>query len=175
MSPRVVHEEYDSTRSVLIALIAVLVLVLIGLIVYFTWFASRSGPQQTNVRVTVPSGSQPGGTAAGPSAPGAGQRVDVSMTADNQFDLADVTAKAGSIVKWTNDDVKPHTVTADKTGGPDSDSRYPDGVDPGKSFSWTVPPDAVPGAIYYYHCAFHGQPGDGKSRGTGMTGSITVQ
>ena len=31
------------------------------------------------------------------------------------------------------------------------------------------------GVKYYYHCRFHGNPGDGRKRGQGVTGVIIVE
>jgi plastocyanin len=85
----------------------------------------------------------------------------------------------GDIVVWTNSDIYQHTVTADAhnavLGGPNSDAKYPDGFTAGQTYAWTVPADAVPGTTWYYHCRFHGQPGDGKRLGDDMSGSITVR
>jgi hypothetical protein len=60
-------------------------------------------------------------------------------------------------------------------GGPDSGSAMPNGIAGGASWTWTVPADAKAGTVWYYHCMYHGQPGDGKSQGTGMAGTITVK
>jgi plastocyanin len=61
------------------------------------------------------------------------------------FDPPTITIPAGSTVTWSNDDVTPHTVTADE-------GQFDSGIfDPGASFSWTFP---EPGA-FTYHCQLH--------------------
>jgi len=98
---------------------------------------------------------------------------------DSAFEPRKVAAPPGATVTWLNKGKKPHTVSADSdnsvAAGPDSAVRFPNGLQPGDSFSWTVPADAVKGTIWYYHCAFHGAEGDGSALGTGMSGAITVQ
>ena len=105
--------------------------------------------------------------------------VLISITNLNTFDPQIVSVNMGSTVRWTNNDTKPHTVTADAdnpaTGGPNSDSVYPDGIPAGGSYEWTMPSGMAAGTNWYYHCRFHGAAGDGTSLGTGMAGVITVQ
>ena len=60
-------------------------------------------------------------------------------------------------------------------GGPNSDAEFPGGVQPGESFTWVVPADAVVGTTWYYHCRFHGNQGPGSSLGPRMSGSIKVR
>lgn len=77
---------------------------------------------------------------------------------------------------WTNKDTVAHTVTSD-TGqsGLDSAGQFPGGMGNGAKFSWQVPADAASGTVFYYHCVYHGFPGDGTHLGGGMAGSITVR
>jgi plastocyanin len=61
------------------------------------------------------------------------------------FDPPTITIPAGSTMTWSNDDVTPHTVTADE-------GQFDSGIfDPGASFSWTFP---EPGS-FTYHCQLH--------------------
>lgn len=86
------------------------------------------------------------------------------------------TAHAGDTVVWTSTDANmPHTVTSDTSEpGLDSSAQYPGGLSNGDTFSWTVPANAQIGAIFYYHCEFHGSAGNGNGLGGGMAGQITV-
>ena len=105
--------------------------------------------------------------------------VLISITALDTFDPQIISVNSGSTVRWTNNDTEVHTVTTDAnntaTGGPDSDSVYPDGIPAGSSYEWTTPAGMAAGTNWYYHCRFHGTAGDGSSLGTGMAGVITVQ
>jgi plastocyanin len=98
----------------------------------------------------------------------------VTMAGPNKFAPRDVMIRAGDTVTWQNRDDHDHTVKSD-TGVFDSTGEFPTGMPHGARWSWTVPIDAPKGKVYYYHCAFHGTPGDGSSYGTGMVGSITVK
>jgi plastocyanin len=77
---------------------------------------------------------------AGGTAPAAGTTVGM---AGLTFRPGTVTVRKGATVVFDNDDVAPHTVTADK-GGVDSGV-----LDPGKSFSLVVRTG------FAYHCAIH--------------------
>jgi plastocyanin len=104
----------------------------------------------------------------------------VDMTQQNQFLPQQISVEAGTTVQWTSSDTfMPHTVTADPTnavsGGPNSDIPFPFGIFSGQTYSWEVPAAAVPGTTWFYHCRFHGSPGNGQSLGFGMTGSVTVK
>jgi plastocyanin len=96
----------------------------------------------------------------------------------SQFSPRQVTVPAGSVVKWTNKESLPHTITVDATnpvgGGPNSDAQFPSGFGLNQSYNWTVP-NAPSGTTFYYHCRFHGAAGNGNALGTGMSGSVTVQ
>ena len=62
-----------------------------------------------------------------------------------QFQPAELTVKAGTTVEWKNDDIVPHTVTAD-------DGTFRSGkIQPGKT--WTYKP-AKPGT-FSYTCTPH--------------------
>ncbi|MBW3622182.1 MAG: hypothetical protein KY468_02095 [Armatimonadetes bacterium] len=117
-------------------------------------------------------------TTAGTPAPPAGT-VSISMSEDPyQFTPTTAMVAPGATVTWTNPTDDPHTVTSDPgtpAGGPNSDARYPDGFKQGQTYTWTVPADASAGMTWHYYCRFHGKPGDGKARGTGMAGSLTVK
>ncbi|MFQ5650020.1 MAG: cupredoxin domain-containing protein, partial [bacterium] len=88
--------------------------------------------------------------------------VTVSMK-DNFFSPREVTVKPGATIIWPNDGSRPHTSTSD-------DDIWDSGtVDPGGSFSWTVPATAQSGTSLPYFCVFHGARG-----GVGMAGVIRV-
>lgn len=87
----------------------------------------------------------------------------------NTYDPIDVQAKPGTTLTWVNKEVSGHTVTSDLPGGPSSPS-----IGFEQQWSWQVPANAVPGTKIYYHCIFHGTPGNGSTFGTGMVGVITV-
>jgi plastocyanin len=82
------------------------------------------------------------GGAAEPASTGEGSAVTIANFA---FDPAEITVAAGTTVTWTNEDVAPHTVTADD--GPFDSGR----LDQGGSFSQTFD---QPGS-FAYHCEFH--------------------
>jgi plastocyanin len=102
---------------------------------------------------------------------------DVSMVGFT-FVPPDITVTVGSDVTWTNDSSFPHTASSDPlnpvAGGPESDTEFPTGLAGGQTYTWTVP-DVPVGTVWYYHCRIHGFAGDGTAKGTGMTGSITVE
>jgi plastocyanin len=102
----------------------------------------------------------------------------VNMTIQDQFLPREISVEAGTTVQWLNLDDMAHTASADLSndspGGPDSDILFPNGVPIGQTFNWTVPTTAVPGTKWFYHCRFHGFPGNGQDLGAGMSGSITV-
>lgn len=98
--------------------------------------------------------------------------IDMKM---NAFMPAIVKVAPGTQLTWTNIDPMPHTVTPDVSGfGPNSVTAFPSGLVNGDVFQWTVPANAAIGTKYYYHCLFHGAPGDGSSLGLGMVGMIEV-
>ena len=111
--------------------------------------------------------------------PPSGPQVIMVTMAEMSYDPQTVAALPGDIVTWINYGLYAHTVTPDPVGlvtsGPSSDLRFPNGVLPGLSFSWSVPVDAAHGTKWFYHCRFYGQPGDGKSLGLGMAGSVVVK
>lgn len=99
----------------------------------------------------------------------------VSMKGD-MFTPASIVAPPGAVIVFMNDCTTPHTVTpdtAEPAGGPNSDVRYPQGMQPGEAYRWQVP-EAGLGTTWYYHCRFHGRPGDGTTVGTGMAGAVTI-
>lgn len=74
---------------------------------------------------------------------------------DFAFEPQELVVTAGTTVTWSNDDVTPHTVTAD-------DGAFDSGrMDPGGTFSFTFD---EPGT-YSYICSFH----------PGMTGTVVVE
>ncbi|MBW3624440.1 MAG: hypothetical protein KY468_13625 [Armatimonadetes bacterium] len=94
------------------------------------------------------------------------------------FKPAAWTVEPGTVITWNHLTDVPHTVISDPgtpPGGPNSDGQFPEGLKKGDAYSWTVPDDAKPGTTWFYHCRFHGKPGDGKSLGTGMVGTIQVK
>ncbi len=70
--------------------------------------------------------------------------TEVSI-ANFAFSPDTLTVKAGTTVKWTNNDTTTHTVTAD-------DTSFDSGnLDPGKSFSFTF----KQAGTFSYHCSIH--------------------
>ncbi|MGE5530993.1 MAG: hypothetical protein ACM3VW_02605 [Bacteroidota bacterium] len=101
-------------------------------------------------------------------------RYTVGM-AGSQFRPQTMTAAPGQAIAFLNNCTKVHTVTPDAgTSGPNSDQEFPEGLQPGQSYQWTIPADAPLGTTYYYHCRFHGTAGNGQAMGTGMAGAVVV-
>lgn len=103
-------------------------------------------------------------------------RYTVGMSG-SQFAPPLMTAPPGQRITFLNNCTMTHTVTADPgtpAGGPNSDAEYPNGMQPGQSYVWTIPADAADGTRWHYHCRFHGEPGDGHAIGAGMAGSVIV-
>jgi plastocyanin len=92
-----------------------------------------------------------------------------AMMHDNSFMPKELTVTAGTTIKWTNYGAKPHTVTGDKPGGPNSGT-----IASGQSYQWQVPAGAAVGKKFYYHCKLHGKPGS-SGLGSGMSGVIIVK
>jgi plastocyanin len=79
---------------------------------------------------------------------------------DNTFTASTITITEGDTVVWTDNGVRPHTVTAD-------DASFDSGnLSTGQTFSRTF---TTAGTIRYY-CKLHGAAG-----GIGMSGTIVVQ
>jgi plastocyanin len=110
---------------------------------------------------------------------GGGQRlVDAAVFAEagDTFGPREVVVDPDAQIAWTNVDSEPHTVTPDVAGdGPDSAAPFPNGIGPGQTFYWRVPAAATTGTRYFYHCRFHGQPGNGQGFGAGMVGVVRVR
>ncbi len=99
----------------------------------------------------------------GPAAPPSQDSVVVSMK-DDFFSSREVTVKPGTKIIWRNLGDRQHTSTSD-------DGVWDSGtLNPGESWSWTVPADAQSGTSLAYYCVFHGDPG-----GQGMAGVVHVQ
>jgi plastocyanin len=137
----------------------------------------RNATQDQAPAQQPPSAAPP--TAAPPvsTPPSMGMAVTVTMSA-GAFTPREIRAMPGDAITWTNGDQVPHTVSVDPgnavTGGPDSGTDQPSGISPGQTWTWKVPENATVGTTWYYHCRFHGRPGDGKTVGTGMAGAIIV-
>ena len=136
----------------------------------------QTGDQTANEGVNTP--EMAASVNGNPEMEGVGTQVEVTMR-DNPhaFDPVDIQVPQGQVVVWTNPTDEPHTVTPDSTivaGGPNSDALLPNGIPKGGTFTWVVPTDAPIQHKYYYHCRFHGKPGDGGHYGTGMVGSATI-
>ena len=141
--------------------------------------ATDSGASDTD------SGATASGEAGGTD-PGTGGGTDVEQSAivpvvmlskPPSFDPVETTVLPGDTLEWSNQGDGPYTVTSDPgtpAGGPNSDTAHPKGVAAGGTYQWKVPAGAASGTKWYYHCRFHGKPGDGKAPGTGMTGVIIV-
>ena len=103
----------------------------------------------------------------------------VEIKIGGEFLPKTMQVRPGTIVSWVNNAGDARTVVADSpTMARDmrltSDILYPDGIPNGESWVWLVPQDVEYGTIIYYHCRLHGQPGDGKSVGTGLAGMLVV-
>ena len=102
----------------------------------------------------------------------------VSMTDIDTFSPAAIAVRPGARIIWINNDGEAHTATTDPlnlaAGGPDSDVVYSNGVPPNATYTFIVPGDTPIGTVWFYHCRFHGVPGDGFGVGAGMAGSIRV-
>jgi plastocyanin len=125
-------------------------------------------------------GGTTSGTTGGATTGTTGGTVTVLMEDDpHHFAPRDVQVSPGAVVVWTNvDEEEPHTVTSDPgttPGGPNSDTQFPNGLGHDLSYNWTVPSGAVSGTKWFYHCRFHGSPGNGTTLGAGMAGSVTVK
>ncbi|MBW3625863.1 MAG: hypothetical protein KY468_20920 [Armatimonadetes bacterium] len=89
----------------------------------------------------------------------------------------DISVAPGQPITWSNPTDDRHTVTTDNAqgdNGPNSDASFPNGIPKGDTWTFMVPSDTPIGKRWYYHCRFHGKPGDGTTYGTGMVGSILV-
>ncbi len=95
----------------------------------------------------------------------------ISMTLSNSFSPMTLTVAAGETVTWTNNGSMAHTAQTDLTPG----GFLSGNVLKGATFSWVVPADTKSGTKFYYHCAYHGFPGNGSTFGTGMVGVIIVK
>lgn len=101
--------------------------------------------------------------------------AELVVVLDNdQFTPQQIDVRPGQMVRFVNQETDPHTVTSDpldaEPGGPDSDARFPGGMVQGDSVTWVVPRGLAAGTQWFYHCRFHGAPGNGSSLGPGMTG-----
>jgi plastocyanin len=105
--------------------------------------SSNNANTQTNAAPAAPTTSK---------APAAGKTTEVTMK-NIQFVPKNITVKAGTTIKWTNDDQVPHTVTTKGGPGGSFDSGQ---VAPGKTFETKV---TKAGSIDYV-CTIHpGQSG----------------
>lgn len=66
----------------------------------------------------------------------------------------------------------PHTVTRDVTSIPGPDSPT---LSFGQVYNFTVPLNVAHGTNIFFHCQFHGAPGNGSSFGPGMSGVLRVK
>ncbi len=82
---------------------------------------------------------------------------------ENVFSPKEVTVKPGTKINWPNVGARPHTSTSD-------DGVWNSGtINPGLSYSWTVPASTASGTSFPYYCVFHGASG-----GIGMAGTLHV-
>lgn len=100
----------------------------------------------------------------------------ISMRSGSIYSKPSMTLPLGQTATWINEDSVPHSVTSDPLnpidGGPNSDIEFPNGIPPGSSYSWSFPSTTVQGTTWYYHCRYHGTPGNGRSLGSGMVGVV---
>jgi plastocyanin len=102
--------------------------------------------------------------------------VNISQTEALKFVPDTVQAAPGQQVIYSNaSTMMTHSATGDTGGGPNSDSQFPSGMRPGTSYTFTVPANAPSGSKIFYHCRFHGAPGNGTTKGLGMVGEIDIQ
>ncbi|MEX2394479.1 MAG: cupredoxin domain-containing protein [Actinomycetota bacterium] len=73
----------------------------------------------------------------------AAEQADTVKMAPTKFAPAEITVARGAVITFDNDDVAPHTVSADD-GSTDSGI-----IDPGKAFELTV------NDAFSYHCEIH--------------------
>jgi len=117
--------------------------------------SNPSGGQQALPKTSQPSNLQDQGAAApsgGQLSPSPAQDTNTpsatvtAVTIKNfAFSPAQVTVKAGSTVRWTNQDSTAHTITSD-------DGKFNSGnLSTGGTFEFTF---AAPGT-YVYHCGIH--------------------
>lgn len=151
-------------RSLLIAIIAVVVLLLGGAL-----FAmnrnNKSTPTPspsptTNTSTTPPASNNEStsGTTTPPETPPSASSANIINIKNNIFSPSQITVKKGEAVTWTNNDTVAHTVTDDLSdvGGPNSGT-----VEPGQSYTFTFEKTGS----FQYHCKIH----------TSMRGTIVVQ
>jgi plastocyanin len=109
---------------------------------------------------------------------GTGVDADVVATSAGTFSPVTIYARPGDVIRWTNNDTDPHTVTADLTNqsplGPNSDNLYGSGIPASGTFTWMVPHQTMKGVTFTYHCRFDGTTGTGTEVGTGMAGRVIV-
>ena len=128
-------------------------------------YATGGGVYQAGYPQGYPSGAIPaGGIVPGllPTRPAIGTSTDTDPSAakkvtitDDAFEPADMNIKVGSIVKWTNDDKNPHTVTSNKGDWGSEELAK------GQSFTATF----TKAGTFEYHCKLHPE----------MKGKITVK
>jgi plastocyanin len=110
-------------------------------------------------------GSSPTSSTTG-SNPAAGGVASASVSIMNTaYSPSNVSIKAGGSVQWTNHDATTHSVTADATGGFDSNliGTMPDpygGMTAGGTFKQNFPSAGT----FTYHCTYHAS----------MHGTVTV-
>jgi len=110
---------------------------LVVLIILLSLFLSACYSTQAPVQNQDQPANQP------TSASDAGVSVFIK---DFSFDSAEVTVKKGTIVKWTNQDSAPHTVTSDS--GSELSSAT---LSNGQSYSHTF----AEAGTFEYHCNIH--------------------
>ena len=99
----------------------------------------------------------------------------VSMDDGNRFYPQTIEVTPGSVIEWRNYGYNFHAIESDLFGfNLDSDFVYPNGYGRGYYFWWRVPYFAQSGTVIYYHCRYHGLPGNGSDFGRGMVGRIVV-
>ena len=135
----------NSWRYAAVAALALLTVVMTGC-------GSKAGPTATRVPTI-----QPANTAAATKAPAVpGAKVSAVIV---DFKHADVSAKMGDTVTWTNNGSAPHTVTAGKPGSVGSEFKSGT-VRPGSTFSHTF----ASAGVFDYFCEIH----------TSMVAKVTV-
>lgn len=94
-----------------------------------------------------------------------------------QYIPREISVSPGQKVTWINATDSAHTLTPDP-GNPEQslfqDPIFSRNLPAGGTLTWNVPENTPTGIKGYYHCNFHGKPGDGKTPGTGMVGIIHI-
>ncbi len=136
-------------KSPVIIGLGVAAVVVVGGVIYSSYYKSGSPYGTTNMNMPTTSSSP----SSSSSAPAAG--ASAVTIAGFAFSPANITVKVGTKVTWTNTDSVSHNVISDSSNGPKSGT-----LGKGDSYSFTFDKAGT----YTYICSFHPY----------MKGSVTV-